>query len=495
MRILLIQPPYERLRGLRVSYFPINLGQLAACVNAEGHFARVYNAEVSAPGKQKSMQYSEKNRAMSQHRFIESFNDDNNPVWQEVKETVIDFKPDIVGITTMTATLPVALKIARLIKGCEINVPIVFGGCHATVMPDSLITREEVDIVVIGEGEETFVELCEILRSADKNNLKKIKGITYKENNRIYRNEARGFVNTIDDLPFIDRNVLIYPERYNMESFSGIIGSRGCPYNCSFCSSPAIWQRKTRYRSPGKIVEELNYLRLRYKVSRFTFWDDTFTAKKDNILQFCELLKKNKYKFSWTCLVRANTVDEHILDELKSAGCYSVSIGIESGSDRILKLLNKGITVDMVRKATRLIKTKKFLLGSFWMFGLPYETIEDMRMTIELMKELPLDHVNFCTFTPEPQTGLYDYCIKQGILKKDIDWSVQLDISHHSTENYFNNIVAKDVYRKLLMEALDIVEYKNKRSIPVRLLSMWNQRRTLLHPRYFLKLLRKIIRF
>ncbi|MFC1808884.1 B12-binding domain-containing radical SAM protein [Candidatus Omnitrophota bacterium] len=493
MRVLLIQPPFERLRGFKVNYFPINLGQLAACLNVHNYYARVYNSEVSISHNNESMKYSELNRATSQNRFIASFKDDNNPVWQEIKKTIIDFEPDIVGITTMTATFPVALKIARFSKELSKDIHVVFGGCHATVMPESVISKDEVDFVVIGEGDIAFVELCEALKLNNRDDLRKIKGLMFKLDGRIYRNEERGFVRNIDALPFIKREALLYQECFGPESYSGIIGSRGCPYNCSFCSSPAIWKRKTRYRSPEKIVEELNYLREKYKVSRFTFWDDTFTAHKDNILQFCALLKDNKNKFSWTCLVRANTVDDQILDELRSAGCYSVSIGIESGSDRILKLLNKGITIPMVRDAVALIKKKKFLLGSFWIFGLPHETAEDMRMTIDLMKELPLDHLNFCTFTPEPLTELYDYCISEGIIEKDVDWSTQLGISHHSTDNFFNNKVSKELYDKLLTEALYVVEHKNKRRLLARLISIWGQRKTLLRPTIFFQRLKRAI--
>lgn len=482
MRVLLIYPPYERLKGFKVNIFPYNLGQLATCLEQDNHFARIYNADASPLTRKAHKEYSEKNRASSQSDYVNSILDMQNPVWNEIRKTISDFHPDIVGITCMTATFPSALKVARIVKSINGKLPVVIGGCHPTVMPMDVIKRAEVDFVVKGEGELPLVQLCNYLDRRGGIELNDIKGLFYKENGRNIQNKPNDFIPDLNTLPMIRRDLLLFPEIYDSDSYGKIMASRGCPYECSFCSSPAIWKKRVRYRSPEKINEELNYLKKEFKVYRFSFWDDTFTANKNRVLEFCNLLIKNNTRFAWSCFVRANTVDLEILRRLKRAGCYAISMGIESGSDKVLNLIKKRITVDMVRKAAKLIKEEGFLLSSFWMMGLPFETEEDMKKTINLMQELDLDHINFCTFVPEPMTELYSLCVEEGLLEKDIDWATKLDLSHHSTENYFNKNVSKERFKEILQNALKVVESCNKRTLEKKFKSFWLQRNYFLRP-------------
>lgn len=426
--------------------------------------------------------YSEKNRATSHEDYIRIFYDCHHPIWKEVQKTIVDFHPDIVGISAMTATLPTALKLAKIAKTVSKDVPVVMGGCHPTVVPMDVIKREEVDFVIQGEGEFSLVQLCDYLDKRNKKEIDSIKGLYYKKNGQIVQNGPNEFID-LSTLPLIRRDLLLYPEIYNLESYNRIMTSRGCPYKCTFCSSPAIWKRKVRYQIIEKVIEELNYLTKEYKVKRFRFWDDTFTLNKKYVIEFCKKLKKSNLRINWMCSVRANTVDKEMLQNLKETGCTSISLGIESGSDRILKLMQKGITVAMARKAVKMIKEEGFILGSFWMMGLPYEKEDDMMKTIGLMRELDdLDHINFCTFVPEPMTELYDLCIREGFIDNDIDWATKLDLSHHSTSNYFNKNVSKGRFEEIINEALKVVEIRNKRTLRRKLRSFWIQRRYFLTP-------------
>lgn len=482
MRVLLIYPPYERLKDFKVNSFPYNLGILATCLEESNHYARIYNADASPLKRKLHKKYSEKNRAASQSDYSDSILDMQNPIWEEIEKTVSEFQPDIVCITCMTATFPSAQKVARIVKSIDEDLPVVMGGCHPTLMPMDVIKRAEVDFVVQGEGELSLVQLCNCLDKRAGADLNQVKGLFYKKDGQVAQNKPNEFINDLNALPIARRDLLLFPKIYNSDSYNKIMASRGCPYDCSFCSSPAIWKRKVRYRSPEKIIQELSYLRREFNVHRFSFWDDTFTANKKRVLEFCDLLIKNNCRLAWSCYVRANTIDTETLSHLKRAGCYAVSMGIESGSDRVLNLMKKGITVDMVRRATRLIREEGLLLSSFWMMGLPFEKEEDMLSTINLMKELNLDHINFCTFVPEPMTELYRICIEEGLLEKDVDWASKLDVSHHSKENYFNKNVPRERYKQILKDALEVVELCNERTVKKRLKSFWVQRNYFLRP-------------
>jgi len=483
MKILLIQTPYERLKGFMTNEFPLNLGQLATCLEGAGHYARIYNADRMPVKNTAHKKYSEKNRSTSQSEFIRGLRDENNSIWAEVRNTVQHFQPDMVGITCMTSTFPVALKIANIVKSISQSLPVVMGGCHPTVMPFDVAKREEVDFVIQGEGEFPLIQLCNYLDKRDSTELGDIPGLFYKDNGQIIQCKENTFIEDINELPLIRRDLILFPEIYNSESYSKVMSSRGCPYGCTFCSSPAIWKRKVRFRKPDKIIEEIHYLKKELGVQRFGFWDDTFTSSKKYVVEFCELLLKNDLNINWRSFVRANTVDKELLRTMRKAGCYLLSMGIESGSDRVLKRMNKGITVDMVRKAVKRIKEEGFILGSFWMMGIPYETEEDMMKTVGLMQELDVDHINFCTFVPEPMTELYDVCIKEGTLDKNIDWATTLDVGHHSTENYFNKNVPKNRYDEILKKALEVVESRNKRTLKKKLKAFWIQRNYFLKPR------------
>jgi len=476
VRVLLLYPPYERLKGFKTDYFPGNLGQLAACLRQGGHYVRAYNAETGPKNDKAVRKYSEWNRAVSHKAFIDAFNDDLHPVWREIYKTINEFNPDLIGISSMTITFPVTLKIASIAKQVNKDIAVVIGGCHSTVLPEDVIKRKDVDYVIQGEGEIPLVKLCNCLEAQDANALYDIRGLFYKKNGHIVKNRPNEFIDDIDSLPFIQKELILHPERYRPSSYDMIMASRGCPHECTFCSSPAIWKRKVRYRKPEKLIEEMNYLWKEFKVRQFRFFDDTFTSNRNKVLEFCGLLNTNKIKFTWSCFVRANTVDKELLERLKKAGCRSISMGIESGSDRVLRLIKKGITVDTVKKSAALIKKKGFLLGSFWMIGIPHETETDMMETIALMNELDLDHVNLCTFTPEPMTELCDICVKKGLLEENIDWGRRLDFSHHSADSHFNKNVSRDRYREILKKALETAEYKNKRTFARKIKSFWTQR-------------------
>jgi len=245
------------------------------------------------------------------------------------------------------------------------------------------------------------------------------------------------------------------------------LSGRGCPFACTYCASVPIWRRKVRRRSPAKLLQEIEYLSDRYHIRSFEFWDDTFTTSKKDVLEFCRLLQErheNK-KFVWKCLTNINCIDEEMLQSMKESGCRSLSIGIESGSDRILKLIKKQITTLRVREAVKLIKAKGFWVNAFFMAGLPQETERDIRQSIDLVKEIEPDTVNLCTFTPYVGTELYDDVVRKGMIPAE-DYSIYDRIGHHSTFNYFSQDIPKERYQVLLQEFLSVANfYTNRKTL------------------------------
>jgi len=213
----------------------------------------------------------------------------------------------------------------------------------------------------------------------------------------------------------------------------GILGSRGCPYNCTFCGSSKIWKRKLRVRSIDNILGEIEKLIKDYGKpgERFDikFWDDTFTSIRKNVINFCNALIQrglNK-KIRWYCLTRVNLIDEEILKLLKKSGCNAIALGIESGSDRILKAIRKRITTEQVRNAVKLIKKHGFRLNTYWMLGFPEETEEDIRASINFLTELRPDSAFVSVLVPFVGTDEYEKVVQAGLMDESYDWKVPVN--------------------------------------------------------------------
>ena len=483
MRVLLIQPPYERLQGFNVCYFALNLGQLATSLEEAGHYSRVYNADINARDHRSRLEMTAFTRATAQEHYEAAFYNDDHYVWQEVRRTIDEFKPDMVGITCMTATYPASLKCAAIAKELDSNVRVVFGGPQPNAQPQDVALREQVDYVIQGEGEYPLVELCDQLDREGEPDLTGVVGLHYiNDNGETVQTARNTFIPDLDALPMIRRDLVLYPEKYTTDAYGYVMGSRGCPFPCTFCSSPAIWNRETRYHSAESVVREWEYLREEFDVQRLRFWDDTYTLQRDRVVDFCDRLIATGSKFSWSCFVHANTVHKATLEKMKEAGCYELCVGIESGSDRILKEYRKGITTERVRKAVDLMNEVGFLVGSFWIVGMPQEREEDIRMTIDFIEELKVDRVNLCTFAPEPNTVLYDLCMEKGLLEKEVDWGTRLDVGHHNETTKFAYEIPEEVYRPLVREALEAATAKNQTTFRRRVKAFWFQKR------YFLQL-------
>ena len=330
-------------------------------------------------------------------------------------------KYDVIGVGGLITTHKYLKWLIPEIKKHNSDSKIVIGGGVVTENPTPLLSKTPADVAVIGEGENTIKEL--ILKFEENDPLKDINGIAYKEESKIKINPPRPLIKDLDDLPFPAYELFpmdIYLKNVSHASIIGkktemdIITSRGCPYNCKYCYH--IFGIGVRSRSVDNVIEEIKYLIDKYKIDSLLMLDETFTIDKKRVNEFCTKLSSEKIDISWSCYARVNLVDREMLDNMRSTGCFRVGYGIESGSQTILDKMEKRVTVEQAKNAIKITREAGLICGMTWMFGYPGETLETLKETIDLCKEM-LIFPSFFYTTPYPGSWLYDQ-VKDKIVEK-----------------------------------------------------------------------------
>jgi anaerobic magnesium-protoporphyrin IX monomethyl ester cyclase len=410
-RVLLVNPPFYRLMNSHFNGLSLGLSYIAAVLSENGYYVKVYNAD-----------YKNCEKYADQREIFESYDNYkkilfnlSNPLWSEVKETIESYSPDIIGITMLTGTYKSAENIARIAKGLNEDVVVVVGGTHPTVLPEETIKNEYFDYVVRGEGEYTFLELVKGVRIED------ILGLTYvNKNGEIVINPDREFMKDIDSIPFPNRDSYLNDTQYM--DYGYVLTGRGCPFECTFCASKRIWRGHVRLRPPENVVEEVKSVYNKYSTKLFYFVDDTFTLNKKRTEKICELLLESNLDITWICDTRVDTIDEELLKLMKESGCTRVKVGVESGSERILKMVKKKITKKQIREAVAHIKGEGIDLTIYLMIGFPTETKVEMQETLDFAMELDPTYYSLSILAPYPGTEIYDEIIRSGIKLPKEHW-------------------------------------------------------------------------
>lgn len=381
MRIALISPKWNKKAN---DYPPLGLGYLAAVLE-QNHEVRIFD-----------------------------FSLDLRSSLDSDLQHVNSFDPHLVGITAMTSLYHSALEAATLLKA-YLGRPVILGGPHATMCPERILEESPViDYVVRGEGEKTILELVEAL-GGDRD-LGSVNGLTYRRRGEVVSNPDRELIADLDALPFPARH-LFDLDRYGLRAPDGqpmatILSSRGCPYNCSYCFK-GIVGRTYRQRSPENIIAELQHIIAEYGIRSFYFIDDLFTIDLRRLQAITEGLIAQRMGIRWQCLGRVDRVSAEILRKMYAAGCRRIHFGIESGNQKVLDRINKGIKLEEVRQAVRWAKAAGIQAKGYFMLGLPGDTEETMQQTIDLAVELDLDEAMFSLTTPFPGTRLWDELVKK----------------------------------------------------------------------------------
>lgn len=332
---------------------------------------------------------------------------------------------DVVAITALTPTIGVALDSADAVRNALPDAKIVLGGYHPTFNYAEVLEEDNVDIVVRGEGEYTMLELVQTLKNGG--DLSQVQGLAYKdENNELVVTPDRPVIENLDELPFPAYH--LFPmNKYKLLNISTniatMITSRGCPMQCSFCSSAALHGKKARRRSVENVVDEIEHLLNDFKhIDTIAFMDDTFTISKRYVEDFCAEIKKRNLVFWWGCTARVDSIDEDLLETMKDAGCMTLYFGVESADQQMLDKMNKNITIEKTINAFDISRKIGIRTIASCVLGMPDDTKANMKKTIQFVKKLKPSYAVFSLATPYPGTRFYKESFEKNLVKIK-DWS------------------------------------------------------------------------
>ena len=340
--------------------------------------------------------------------------------YTQLKNKIIKKKPDVVGITVMTLTLLDSLQTARIVKSINKSIKVVFGGPHVHLYPEETIKFDHVDFLVLGEGEKNFKILLDNINDIDE--LTHNKGFVFIHSGKIVNTGVDVLHEDLDSLPFPARELTPYKKYSSLLAkrtpITTIFTSRGCPYKCRFCDRPHLGTR-FRAHSADYVVREIQEC-LKLGIHEFLVYDDTFTIDRNRVIEICKRIVDLKLDVGFDIRSRINTIDEEQLKWLKRANCRGIHYGIEAGTKKILRVLNKGITLNAAKKIIDLTKKYKIQTLSYFMIGSPTETKEDILTTFKVMRWLNTDFTHLTILCPFPGTQIYFDGLEKGIIKSDV---------------------------------------------------------------------------
>jgi len=370
----------------------------------------------------------------------------SNKNWNDCGRIIKEKNPNIVGISCYTFNRHTCNKLAEIVKGIDKKIKVIFGGPHSSIMYSQILERcKDIDAIVLNEGEMTFLEVIKNLQN--NKSLENVAGIIYRKDDKIINNGPRQLLENLDDLPI--------PAKYFQ--YKRIITSRGCPGKCIFCDTPHLWGQKVRLRSAKNVVDELEILNKKYGISSFVISDDTFTFDKKRTIEICKEIIDRNLRITWDCRSRVNLICENRLEWMKKAGCISISYGIESGSQKILNNLKKGITVEHIRKAAALTRKFGFNLNYFIIVGSPGESDDTVRETMRIIEETKPTSIFTFIMQLTPGTEIFEMA-KENNFADDSDWINKEDEAiFYSNEK---NLKELGRYRQLIEELFRLFKGK-----------------------------------
>lgn len=345
--------------------------------------------------------------------------------FKDVEKELLKRKPDLVALTALTPTIGRALETAQVVKETLPDSIVVMGGYHPTFNFIETLEDENVDIVIRGEGEYIMLNLVQALEN--QSSLHDVKGIVFEDKNskEIVVNPEAPLIQDLDELPFPALNLLPM-KKYRLldmdTHMTTMITTRGCPMQCSFCSSAAMHGKKIRERSVENIVDEIEYLKTNYDIDTIAFMDDTFTLKKRKVMAICDEILKRNIEIMWGCTSRVDTLDEKLLKKMKEAGCITIFIGVESADQQQLDNMCKNTTIAKIENAFKIAHKLKIRTIASVALGMPGDTKEIMNKTVKFVHKLKPNYVIYSLATPYPGTRFYKEAFEKNLIKIK-DWS------------------------------------------------------------------------
>ena len=355
--------------------------------------------------------------------------------YDDILARIADYKPDIVGITCLfSSVFPVVRELCKRIKSLDPGILTITGGTYPAFMAEELLRSEpNLDMIALGEGEYTMRDLVRALRSGS--DLSSVDGLAWKENGNVRLNPQTRLIENLDSIPFPARDLLpmkLYPKIIVPHSFAAkrrmntpMITSRGCPAKCTFCSSSRFWGWKFRWRSAENVLDEISELIDKYGIQELQFEDDNFTANKKRAKDIFRGMIERGYQISFNMPngIAVWTLDDEMIELMKAAGAYEVTLAYESGCQEVVdKLIKKPLDLEKARETTRKIRAAGIRTNAFYIFGFPGETLEQMRQTFKYAREVKTDTAFFFIANPLPGTELYQSARDQGLLPDDFNF-------------------------------------------------------------------------
>jgi len=399
VRVLLINPsyPFEEFPRLLVT-----LPYLASALRSEGHEVEILDLLLARTTPDK------------------------------IERRMERFRPQAVGITSVTLNHHIAESIAEVVRKCDEQVPIVMGGPHVSFEIEGSFQRlPALDYIAIGEGEHTLRELVRSLEGRmDVRDVRGLAGID-RSTGRAWKNAPRPLEDDLDTLPNPARDLVPLARYLAFDSHASVVTSRGCPYECIFCSAPAWTGRKVRYRDPVKCVDEIEDL-ARLGFTEITIEDDLFTLYRKHFLAVCgEMIDRNT-GIRWNAFSRVDTITPEIVGTMAKAGCQAICFGVESGDQEVLDLIKKNSSLAKVKEAMRMTKDVGICALASFIVGLPGETEETLRKTVEFAEELKNEFgslYGFHILSPFPGTEVREKAAEYGLEILNSDWT-KYDANH-----------------------------------------------------------------
>ncbi len=381
----------------------------------------------------------------------------------DLKKLVKKLNPAVVGITCSSASYPVCVASAKVIKEVLPHCKIVVGGWHPSYVPESMFQHPEIDYVIMGEGERAMVELSTcITKNLGEKTISQIPGLAFRKKQQIIKNPQE-FISDLDEIPFLARHLLtldLYERKIpflNVAPVDTMNIVRGCPFNCAFCETRRLWGPGCRAFSPRRVVDEIEYMANNFGTKGLYFLGDNFTINKKRTIELCEEIRTSKKEIEWVCDTRADMISQDLLRTMKNAGCKTIWFGVESGSPKILEKINKGITIEQNIQAFKLCKKEGIQTACSFMIGIPGETLNDIDMSYKFAKKLNPDWVQFNIYIAYPGSTLYDEVMEKGLFDRqqgflkfvktdefDFDLMKQIQMTYQSKLNLsFKNILKK----------------------------------------------------